>query len=182
MGLLEVADVSKGLFPSVEGMEDCKGDTSGEATETALVEVKIVDAGGGNPPVALMSTWKCLLGVRLRCRRLLKGEHRWPGQEMVTWLWTLRNGCVSCFFLRPRPPVQGGELMPGKDRLGLRDVAAAHDCRVGVGVDGLLGIFVRGGGVRSRTWERWPMRREVMVLGLRKEVVWSTLKMAVRWR
>ena len=85
-------------------------------------------------------------------------------------------------FLRPRPPVQGGELMPGKDRPGLRDVAAAHDCRVGVGVDGLLGIFVRGGGARSRTWERWPMRREVMVLGLRKEVVWSTLKMAVRWR
>ena len=37
--------------------------------------------------------------------------------------------------------------MPGKDTPGLRDVAAAHDCRVGVGVDGLLGIFVRGVGV-----------------------------------
>ena len=61
-----MADVSEGQFPSVEGVEDCKGDTSSEGTETALVEVKIVDAGGGNPPAALISTWKCLLGVRLR--------------------------------------------------------------------------------------------------------------------
>ncbi len=45
-----MADVSKGLFPSVKGVEDCKGDTSGEVTETALVEVKIADADGGNPP------------------------------------------------------------------------------------------------------------------------------------
>ena len=109
-----MADVSKGLFPSVEGMEDCKGDTSGEATETALVEVKIVDAGGGNPPVALMSTWKCLLGVRLRCRRLLKGERRWPGQEMVTWLWTLRNGCVSCFFSATAASGARGRVDAGK--------------------------------------------------------------------
>jgi hypothetical protein len=80
-------------------------------------------------------------------------ERRWPGQrsEMVTWLWALRNGCVSCLFLQLRPgPLQGGVLWPGRDGLGLRDVAAAYDCRVG-GVGGLLGGVVRGDGLRSRT-------------------------------
>ena len=65
---------------------------------------------------------------------------------------------------------------------GGRDVAATYDCLVGVVVDGLLGVFVRGDGVRSRTWERWSMMWEVIVSGLRKEVVRSALKMGVRWR
>ncbi len=66
--------------------------------------------------------------------------------------------------------------------IGLWDVAAAYDCCVGEGVNGLVGVFVRGDGVRSRTWDRWSMMREVMVSGFRKEVVHSPLKMAVRWR
>ena len=74
------------------------------------------------------------------------GERRRPGQwsERVTWLWALRNGCVSCLFPRPQPgPLQGGMLRPGRDGLGLRDVAAAYDCHV-EGVGGLLGGVVRG--------------------------------------
>jgi hypothetical protein len=62
----------------------------------------------------------------------------------------------------------------------LRDVTAAYDCHVGV--DGLLGVVVRGDGLRSRRWERSLMIREVIVLGLRKDVVRSALKTAVRWR
>ena len=61
-------------------------------------------------------------------------------------------------------------------------MAAAYDCRVGEGVDGLVGGFMRGDGVRLRTWDRWLMMREVMVSGFRKEVVRSALKMSVRWR
>ncbi len=49
-------------------------------------------------------------------------------------------------------------------------------------VDGLVGGFMRGDGVRLRTWDRWLMTREVMVSGFRKEVVRSALKMSVRWR
>jgi hypothetical protein len=53
---------------------------------------------------------------------------------------------------------------------------------VGEGLEGLVGDSVRGEGLRSRTWDRWSMMREVMVSGLRKEVVRSAVKMAVRWR
>jgi hypothetical protein len=53
---------------------------------------------------------------------------------------------------------------------------------VGDGVEGLVVDSVRGEGLRSRRCDRWPTMREVMVSGLRKEVVLSTVKMAVRWR
>jgi hypothetical protein len=76
------------------------------------------------PPAALMRAWKRLLGVTLRCNRLLMGARRWPGlrSEMVTWLRALRSVCVRP---RSRPPVQGGELRPGKDGPGLWDVELA---------------------------------------------------------
>ena len=69
------------------------------------------------------------------------GERRWPGQrsEMVTWLLALRNVCVSCLFPRPWP-LRGGVVRPVRDGLGLRDIAAAYDCRVG-DVGGLLGVL-----------------------------------------
>jgi hypothetical protein len=53
---------------------------------------------------------------------------------------------------------------------------------VGDGVEGLVVDSVRGKGLRSRTCDRWSTMREVMVSGLRKEVVLSAVKMAVRWR
>ncbi len=62
------------------------------------------------------------------------------------------------------------------------DVATAYDCRVGEGVEGLVRDSVRGEGVRSRMCDRWSTMREVMVSGLRKEVVRSASNTAVRWR
>ncbi len=107
------------------------------------------------------------------------GECRWPGLwlGMETWLLALRNGGVFGFFPPPRPgPPCAGELKPGG--VGVV-VAAAYDCRVGV--DG-LGDLGSGDGVRSRTCDKWLMILEVTVSGLKKEVVWPALKMAVRWR
>ena len=49
-------------------------------------------------------------------------------------------------------------------------------------MEGLVVDPMRGEGLRSRTCDRWSTMREVMVSGLRKEVVRSAVKMAVRWR
>jgi hypothetical protein len=87
------------------------------------------------------------------------------------------GGGVFGFFPWPRPrPPHAGELKPGGVQVV---VAAAYDCCVGV--DG-LSVLSSGDGVRSRTCDRWSMILEVTVSGLRKEVVWPALKMAVRWR
>ena len=47
---VEVADVSEGLFPSVECLVDCEVDASSEVSETAIVEVEVVDAGCCDSP------------------------------------------------------------------------------------------------------------------------------------
>jgi hypothetical protein len=87
----------------------------------------------------------------------------------------IEEGGVFGFFPRPQPgPPRVGELKPGGVQVV---VAAANDCRVGV--DG-LGVLGSGDGVRSRMCDRWSMILEVTVSGLRKEVVWPALKMAVR--
>ena len=49
-------------------------------------------------------------------------------------------------------------------------------------MEGLVVDSVRGEGLRLRTCDRWSTMREVMVSGLREEVVRSAVKMAVRWR
>lgn len=103
---------------------------------------------------------------------------------MVTWFRALTYVSVSGWRPRPRPPVRGGDLSLGKDGPGLWNVyvAVAYDCRVGDGVEGLVVDSVRGEGLRSRTCDRWSTMSEVMVSGLRKEVVRSAVKMAVRCR
>ena len=55
------------------------------------------------------------------------GARRRPGlrSEMVTWFRALTCICVSGWRPRPRPPVRGGELRPGKDGPGLRNVQLA---------------------------------------------------------
>ena len=53
---------------------------------------------------------------------------------------------------------------------------------MGDGVEGFVVDSMSGEGLRSRTCDRWSTMREVMVLGLRKEVVRSAVKMVVRWR
>jgi hypothetical protein len=47
---VEVTDVGKGLFPSVQSMKDSIWYTSGEVVESSLIKVDIVYASGGNLP------------------------------------------------------------------------------------------------------------------------------------
>jgi hypothetical protein len=104
------------------------------------------------------------------------GERRWPGLRlgMETWLLALRKGGLFGFFPQPQPGLPRGELKSGGVYVV---VAAAYDCCVGVDALSVLGS---GDGVRSRTCDRWSMILEVTVSGLRKEMVWPALKMAVR--